>query len=95
MEIIAPVRRPWVSINHRTAALLSSHFDVLFALNHTPNPGEKRLLEAASALSCIPPSFAEQVDHLLIAAASAAPANLDSLLGALCDGLDDCVRRST
>jgi hypothetical protein len=29
------------------------------------------------------------------AAASPAPANLDSLLGALCDGLDDCVRRST
>jgi hypothetical protein len=29
-----------VSLNHRTAALLASYFDVLFALNRVHHPGD-------------------------------------------------------
>ncbi len=65
-------RRDVVSVNHRVAALLASYFDVLFALNAVPHPGEKRLLEIA-AERCVkrPPAMREQVEEVLRASADA------------------------
>jgi hypothetical protein len=59
-----------VSVNHRVAALLASYFDVIFALNRLPNPGEKRLVEqAGKRCAVIPDGMAPQVKRVLCATA--------------------------
>ena len=59
-----------VSLNHRTAALLSSYFDILFAVNRLPHPGEKRLLEfAAQHCAKLPEGMSRQVGELIRAVA--------------------------
>src|SRR5215217_4804340 len=57
-----------VSVNHRTAALLASWFDVLFALNRVPHPGEKRLLAITRAECALCPPDLETLAADVIAA---------------------------
>jgi hypothetical protein len=59
-----------VSANHRAAAFLAALFDVLFALNRRPHPGEKRLLAwAARECPLRPPDLGARVQALIEAAA--------------------------
>ncbi|MEG4840013.1 hypothetical protein [Microcoleus sp. B9-D4] len=61
----AVLRRDSVSIIHRTAAFLGSYFDIVFAINSLPHPGEKRLVERATALcSKLPEDWESQIHSL-------------------------------
>jgi hypothetical protein len=74
-----------VSVNHRIAALLASYFDILFAVNRLPHPGEKRLVEIVSKrCERIPVGFAEQVNRLVTQKEEI----LENVNGLL-DGLDE------
>jgi hypothetical protein len=57
----AIARGDGVSINHRIAAYLASYFDIIFAVNRVPHPGEKRLLSLAADLCpLLPPGMNER-----------------------------------
>lgn len=59
---LAVKRDDIVSMNHRTAALLSSYFDILFAANKQLHPGEKKLLAYAKRLCPqLPENFEEDI----------------------------------
>ena len=80
-----------VSISHRTAALLASYFDILFAVNRLPHSGEKRILPVLDAHSETLPNFMRtQVDALLAAASGAG--DVVACVDALVDGLDTLLR---
>ena len=85
-------RQDLVSVNHRVAAFLASYFDVLFALNQLPNPGEKRLVQIASEhCAKIPNGMAQQVEGV-IRAASSPDELLVEKIEALVDRLDGLMR---
>jgi predicted nucleotidyltransferase len=77
-----------VSVNHRVAALLASYFDILFAVNEMPHPGEKRLIKIASE-ECrkVPQGMGQGVNEL-IGALSRANQEVIQKAEALVEGLD-------
>jgi hypothetical protein len=90
---LAFARNDRISVNHRTAALLASYFDVLFAINELPHPGEKRLVHHVTThCAKIPLRFVEDVEGL-IGAIGTNDTNVVSYANALADGLDQLMRR--
>jgi hypothetical protein len=79
-----------IAVNHRLAALLASYFDLLFALNRQPHPGEKRLLAYAEAICPRrPPDLAARVGDLFAASAPASdPDRVRRVANGLIDDLD-------
>ena len=88
----AAARRDLVSVNHRVAALLASYFDILFAVNRMPHPGEKRLVEMAEA-QCAkrPEGMCEQVSGLIRASGVGNQAVI-ARIEALVEGLDELLK---
>lgn len=78
-------RQDLVSLNHRVAALVASYFEVLFALNELPHPGEKKLVRIAQErCSKLPARFKDELEEVLTASAT----GQDELLGKLDQLLD-------
>jgi hypothetical protein len=87
---LAARRGDLVSLNHRTAAFLASYFDILFAVNRVPHPGEKRLVAMTRSLCPLcPPNLEADISRLIRAiAAENDPGSVASAIDVLVDGLD-------
>lgn len=57
---LAISRNDLVSINHRIAALLASYFDIIFAVNRMPHPGEKRQVRFVTEHCALVPQHMEE-----------------------------------
>jgi hypothetical protein len=92
-QIESAIRRgDHVSVNHRTAALLASYFDVLFAVNEQFHPGEKRLVRLAQQLCRkLPARFPAQLEEVL-SYVSQPHEQLMSSIHRLLDSLDELLR---
>ena len=59
-------RNDYISVNHRIAALLASYFDILFAINEMPHPGEKQLVKILTEKATkLPFNMEENLNDLL------------------------------
>ena len=59
-------RHDLVNINNRVAAFLDSYFDIIFAINEIPHPGEKRLLNITKTMcDKLPNEFTSNVQLLI------------------------------
>ena len=81
-------RNDLISINHRVASLLASYFDILFAVNEMPHPGEKKLIKIVkSKCSLLPNGLEEDIQRVLEKSVSGTKEVLDSI-DILVDHLD-------
>lgn len=58
-------RNDRVTAHHRVTAVLESLFDILFAVNRLPHPGEKHMLSWAEGCERVPEGMREHVENIL------------------------------
>ncbi|MFQ4144758.1 DUF4037 domain-containing protein [Chlorogloeopsis sp. ULAP02] len=64
---LATKRNDLISINHRISALIASYFDIIFAVNYLPHPGEKRLIKFAKKFcNKLPKNLEDNITKLIL-----------------------------
>ncbi|MDT4761133.1 hypothetical protein [Sphaerochaeta sp. PS] len=87
----AIIRNDLVSQAHRTAALLASYFDILFAINGQTHPGEKKLVAwARKTCPILPEGLETSIEQVV---AHIGQKDLLLYLDSLLNGLDALLKR--
>lgn len=62
----ALLRDDLISVNHRVAAMFASYFDIIFAINEMPHPGEKKLMRIIkNKCTKLPSNWDQNVNTIL------------------------------
>ena len=81
-----------VGVQNRTSEMLVSVFDIVFAINRTLHPGEKRqLAHVASLGTAVPSDFDKLVRTLIRSTADPDPITVIKNVDALCDVVDSMI----
>jgi hypothetical protein len=76
---LAQIRGDIVSVQHRVTAFLASYFDILFAINRLPHPGEKRLIAIArQTCHVLPENMVADVEDLIAGVSGTGAGNASS-----------------
>jgi Domain of unknown function (DUF4037) len=89
----AIARGDLISLNHRVAVWIASYTDILFAMNRSYHPGEKRLLMYMQGLPDLPENAMEDVPRLCTLAGSLSSPIVEHVSGML-DRLDRWLERN-
>jgi hypothetical protein len=89
---LAVKRADRVSINHRVAAVLASYFDILFAVNEQPHPGEKRQMQCLMKNADKLPVNMESAVNALLMNCSTPDIKILNSIDELMEGLDELLR---
>ena len=82
-------RNDLVSVNHRIAAFMASYFDVIFAINKSLHPGEKRLVKfALNHCKVLPDNFEQNINKLY----NANPLEVLPILDKIIESIEQCLR---
>jgi len=82
-----------VSVHHRLTELLANYFDILFAVNAYPHPGEKRLISTAKThCAKLPERFEDDVTGMIQAVGACDQTMLERVNGTL-DRLDALLKQ--
>lgn len=86
-------RNDFISVNHRVAALFASYFDILFAVNEMPHPGEKKLVKILTEKAAkLPQSLENDIENIIKSISKCDNSMLDSL-NTLLDHLDSLLHK--
>ena len=59
-------RKDIINLNNRISAFFASYFDIIFAINELPNPGEKRIMEICQKeCKILPNDFEKNINDLI------------------------------
>ncbi len=93
---LASMRNDPVGVQNRVTELLASVFDIVFAVNRTLHPGEKRQLAHVALLGeAVPSNFDGLVRSVIRSTADPNPALVVEHVDALCDAVDLMIRRAS
>ncbi len=91
----AAARQDLVSVNHRVAEFFASYFDIIFAINRVPHPGEKRMLEIVNEQCEKRPQQMTEHAQAILRAAGQPDNTISNHIHTLMDALDALLRQES
>ncbi len=88
-------RQDFVDLQHKLANYLASVFDILFALNRMPHPGEKRLIDFVERQCRLRPSQLLQNTEIILGRIVNDPASVVAMVDQLTNSIELLLKQTS